>query len=54
VGSAGGRAWASSIVHAIVADAGGAIDVRSVVSEGSRFTIYLPLAGIATQGVLHE
>jgi signal transduction histidine kinase len=33
-----------SIVYAIVADAGGAIDVRSVVSEGSRFTIYLPLA----------
>jgi signal transduction histidine kinase len=36
-----------SIVYAIVADAGGAIDVRSVVRQGSTFAIYLPLTGIA-------
>jgi PAS domain S-box-containing protein len=33
-----------SLVHAIVTDAGGAIDVRSVLEQGSTFTIYLPRA----------
>jgi CheY-like chemotaxis protein len=33
-----------SLVYAIVADAGGAIDVRSVLEQGSTFTIYLPRA----------
>ncbi|MDB5927161.1 MAG: sensor protein, partial [Betaproteobacteria bacterium] len=32
-----------SIVYAIVADSGGAIDVRSAVTQGSTFAIYLPL-----------
>jgi signal transduction histidine kinase len=32
-----------SIVFAIVADSGGAIDVRSAVEQGSKFAIYLPL-----------
>jgi len=33
-----------SLVRAIVADLGGAIDVRSVPGEGSAFSIYLPTA----------
>jgi PAS domain S-box-containing protein len=33
-----------SLVYAIVADAGGAIDVRSILEQGSTFTIYLPRA----------
>jgi PAS domain S-box-containing protein len=36
-----------SIVYAIVADSGGAIDVKSAVEQGSTFAIYLPLVGIA-------
>ena len=34
-----------SLVHGIVADLGGAIDVRSTVGRGTTFTIWLPIAG---------
>jgi CheY-like chemotaxis protein len=37
-----------SLVHGIVADLGGAIDVRSTVGRGTTFTIWLPIAGEAT------
>jgi len=33
-----------SLVYAIVTDAGGAIDVRSILDQGSTFAIYLPRA----------
>src|SRR6202043_2198686 len=33
-----------SLVYAIVTDSGGAIDVRSILEQGSTFTIYLPRA----------
>jgi len=33
-----------SLVHAIITDAGGAIDVHSILEQGSTFTIYLPRA----------
>jgi PAS domain S-box-containing protein len=33
-----------SLVYAIVTDAGGAIDVRSILEQGSTFAIYLPRA----------
>jgi PAS domain S-box-containing protein len=36
-----------SLVHAIVADLAGAIDVKSAVKQGSTFEIYLPLADIS-------
>jgi PAS domain S-box-containing protein len=36
-----------SIVYAIVADSGGAIDVKSVVEQGSTFAVYLPLVEAA-------
>ena len=31
-----------AVVHGVVAEFGGAIDVRSVAGEGARFTLYLP------------
>jgi len=34
-----------SLVHGIVADLGGAIDVTTKVGEGTRFEIWLPVAG---------
>jgi PAS domain S-box-containing protein len=37
-----------SLVHGIVADLGGAIDVRTSVGRGTTFTIWLPIAGEAT------
>jgi len=36
-----------SLVHGIVTELGGAIDVSSVLGEGSRFAVYLPRAGDA-------
>jgi PAS domain S-box-containing protein len=36
-----------SLVHGIVADLGGAIDVRTTVGRGTTFTIWLPIAGEA-------
>ena len=36
-----------SLVHGIVADLGGAIDVATVVDEGTTFTIWLPVKGSA-------
>jgi PAS domain S-box-containing protein len=33
-----------SLVYAIITDAGGAIDVHSILNQGSTFTIYLPRA----------
>jgi CheY-like chemotaxis protein len=37
-----------SLVHGIVADLGGAIDVSSTMGEGTRFEIWLPVAGEAS------
>jgi PAS domain S-box-containing protein len=37
-----------SLVHRIVADLGGVIDVRTTVGSGTAFTIWLPLAGEAS------
>jgi PAS domain S-box-containing protein len=37
-----------SLVHGIVTDLGGAIDVRTTVGCGTAFTIWLPIAGEAT------
>jgi CheY-like chemotaxis protein len=36
-----------SLVHGIVADLGGAIDVRTAVGAGTTFTIWLPISGEA-------
>jgi CheY-like chemotaxis protein len=36
-----------SLVHGIVTEVNGAIDVASTAGEGSRFTVYLPCAGDA-------
>jgi CheY-like chemotaxis protein len=40
-----------SLVHAVVADLGGAIDVASKVGEGTTFAIWLPVAGQAARPV---
>ena len=37
-----------SLVHGIVADLGGAIEVRTTVGRGTTFTIWLPISGEAT------
>jgi len=38
-----------SLVHSIVTELGGAIDVASVPGEGSEFTVYLPRSGDAAE-----
>ena len=40
-----------SLVHAIVADLGGAIDVATKIGEGTTFAIWLPVAGQAARPV---
>jgi CheY-like chemotaxis protein len=37
-----------SLVHGLVTDLGGAIDVRTTVGSGTTFTIWLPIAGEAS------
>jgi PAS domain S-box-containing protein len=39
-----------SLVHGIVTELGGAIDVASTPGQGSAFTVYLPRAGDAVEG----
>jgi PAS domain S-box-containing protein len=44
----GGTGLGLSMVHGIVSEVGGAIDVVSQVGAGTRFTVYFPRAGDAT------
>jgi len=46
-GAAEGTGLGLSLVHGIVADLGGAIDVRTTIGRGTTFTIWLPTAGEA-------
>jgi len=46
-GAGEGTGLGLSLVHSIVADLGGAIDVRTTVGRGTTFTIWLPTAGEA-------
>ena len=46
-GVGGGTGLGLSLVHGIVADIGGAIDVATAADEGTTFTIWLPVAGSA-------
>jgi PAS domain S-box-containing protein len=46
--AAEGTGLGLSLVHGIVADLGGAIDVRTTVGRGTTFTIWLPIAGEVT------
>lgn len=43
-----GNGLGLSLVHGLVADLGGAIDVRTTVGSGTTFTIWLPIAGEAS------
>jgi PAS domain S-box-containing protein len=43
-----------SLVHGIVADLDGAIDVHTIVGRGTTFTIWLPLAGEAKAPSTHD
>jgi PAS domain S-box-containing protein len=43
-----------SLVHGIVAELGGAIDVTSTPGAGSRFTVYLPRSGDALESLQKE
>jgi PAS domain S-box-containing protein len=47
-GAGEGTGLGLSLVHRIVADLGGVIDVRTTVGRGTAFTIWLPLAGEAS------
>ena len=40
-----------SLVYTIIADSGGAIDVKSVLQKGSTFTIYLPRSQVMLAAV---
>jgi CheY-like chemotaxis protein len=46
-GVGAGTGLGLSLVHGIVADIGGAIDVATAADEGTTFTIWLPVAGSA-------
>ena len=46
-GVGAGTGLGLSLVHGIVADVGGAIDVTTKIDEGATFTIWLPVAGSA-------
>jgi PAS domain S-box-containing protein len=46
-GVGAGTGLGLSLVHGIVADMGGAIDVTTVVDEGTTFMIWLPVTGVA-------
>jgi PAS domain S-box-containing protein len=52
-GAGEGTGLGLSLVHAIVADLGGAIDVRTTVGRGTTFTIWLPTAGEAAVASVH-
>src|SRR5947199_10498652 len=47
-GVGSGTGLGLSLVHGIVTDLGGAIDVRTTLGRGTAFTIWLPTAGEAT------
>ena len=47
-GAGEGTGLGLSLVHRIVADLGGVIDVRTTVGRGTTFTIWLPTAGEAS------
>jgi PAS domain S-box-containing protein len=51
-GAGEGTGLGLSLVHAIVADLGGAIDVHTTVGRGTIFTIWLPTAGEAATASL--